>query len=81
MEVQQAQDAGFVLQPSFVVLEIEGVDAGLHLQPRLFEPPVDGAVAAGLQFHIGEPFQCGGDAEIAGSRVREGLIQLTAHRR
>ena len=68
LQIEQAQDAVLVLRAGLVMVEVEGVDAGLRLQARAFEAAFDGAAVAGLQFHIGEPFQRGGDAEILGWR-------------
>jgi hypothetical protein len=48
------------------MLELKGIDAGLRLQARAFEAAVDGALFAGFQFHVGQPFQSGGHAEILG---------------
>ena len=36
---------------------------------------------ARFQFHVGEPFQSGGRAEILAGRLREGRLQTVAHDR
>ena len=56
------------------MVEVEGIDGGLRLQARAFEAPFDGALRAGLQFHIGEPLQGGGHAEI----VRGGFSRVVS---
>ena len=63
------------------MLKMEAVNTGLRLQARAFEAAFNGAVVAGLQFHIGKPFQSGGHAEVLGGSFREGRLQLAAHRR
>ena len=63
------------------MVEVKGVDAGLRLQARAFEAAFDGAAVARFQFHVGEPFQSGGRAEVLGGGFRERRLQLAAHRR
>jgi hypothetical protein len=41
------------------MVEVEAVDAGLHLQAGTFEAAVNGAALASFEFHIGEPLQRG----------------------
>ena len=66
---------------ALVMVKVKGVDAGLRLQARAFEAAFDGAAVARFQFHIGEPFQRGGHAEILGGGLRDRRLQLAAHRR
>ena len=60
----------------FVMLEVETVNAGLRLQARAFEAAFNGAAVAGLQFHIGKPFQGGGHAEVLGGGLRDRRLQV-----
>jgi len=80
LQVEQPQDAVLVLRPGLVMVKVEGVNAGLRLQARAFEAAFNGAVVAGLQFHIGKPFQRGGHAEVPGGCLRDRRLQLAAHR-
>ena len=70
-----------VCDAALVMVEVKGVDAGLRLQARAFEAALDGAAVARFQFHVGEPFQSRGHAEILGGGFRDGRLQLAAHRR
>jgi len=63
-----------------VVMEVKGIDAGLRLKTRAFESALDGAALARFQFHVGEQFERGRDAEISGGSVSDGCFRLPAHR-
>lgn len=62
------------------MVEVEGVDAGLRLQTRALKATLDGAAVTRFQFHVGEQFEGGRDAEISGSRVSDRRFRLAAHR-
>jgi len=62
------------------MVEVESVDAGLRLQTRQLEAPFDGASVTGIQFHIGQQFDSGRDAEIARGGVSDRRLDLSAHR-
>ena len=79
-KVEQTQDAVLGLHAAFVVVKVEGVDAGLRLQTRALEAALDGTAVARFQLHIGEQFESGRDAEISGCRVSHRRLRLTAHR-
>ena len=68
-KVEQAQDAGLGLHTALVMLEVKGIDAGLSMQARESETPFNGALRAGFDFHVGEPFQGSRRAGIPGGRV------------
>lgn len=78
-EIEQAQEPGFGLHAALVVMEVKSIDAGLGLQARAPETPLNGALRAGFDFHVGEPLQCGGGAEIFGSGFSQSRLQLAAH--
>jgi hypothetical protein len=79
-EIEQTKNAVFCLDTALVVVEVEGIDAGLRLQARGLEAAFNGAAVAGLQFHIGQQFERGDDAEIARRGVSEGCLDLPAYR-
>src|SRR5438477_6572025 len=54
-EIEQAQNAILGLYAAFVVVKVEGVDAGLRLQTRALEAALDGAALPRFQFQVGEP--------------------------
>jgi hypothetical protein len=56
LQIQQAEDTRLGLLAGFVMEELESVDTGLRLQARAFVAAVDGALFAGFQFHVGQPF-------------------------
>ena len=62
------------------MVKVKGINGGLRLQTRAFETAFNGTAVAGLQFHIGEPFQRGGHAEVSGGGLRDRRLQLAAHR-
>ena len=80
-EIKQAQDAGLQFGTTLVVFEVEGVNGWACMQPRETETPLDGAVVAGIEFEIGERFQCLNKAEVPGGSLTHDLIELPAHRR
>ena len=60
----------FACDAALVMVEVESVDAGLRLQARALEAAFDGAAVARFQFHIGEQFESGRDAEISWRRLQ-----------
>ncbi len=80
-QVEQTQDTRLGLLPTFVVVEMESVDAGLDLQARTLESALDGALITSFQFHVGEPLQGGRYAEILGRSISQSRLQLAAHGR
>lgn len=80
-EVEQPQDAVFVLLAGLMVLKVEGVDTGLGLPARVLKAAFDGAFLARFQFQIGEPFQCRGGGQVSIGRLRKSRLQLAAHGR
>ena len=70
-----------LLQAALVVVEVEGIDTGPRLQARTFEAPLNRALGARFDFHVGEPFQRGRRAEILSGGFRQSRLQLTAHGR
>ena len=79
-KVEQAKDTVLGLHAAFVVVEVEGVDAGLRLQARALEAALDGAAVTRFQLHVGKQFEGGRDAEISGCRVSDRRLRLAAHR-
>ncbi len=63
------------------MLELKGIDTGLRLQTCTFVASFDGALFARFQFHVGEPFQRGGNAEILGGGFTQSRLDVTAHGR
>ncbi len=59
-KVEQTQEARFGLQSALVMLEVKSVDAGLGLEARGSETPLNGALRARFDFHVGKPFQFSG---------------------
>ena len=80
-EIEQAQESGFGLQAALVVLEVKSVDAGLGLQARAPEAPLDSPLGACFDFHVGEPFQCGRGTETLGGSFSQSRLQLASHGR
>ena len=78
-EIEQTQQPWFSLHATLVVMEVEGVNAGLGLQPRAFETPLDSALRARFDFQVGEPFQGGCSTEILGRSFSQSRLQLAAH--
>ena len=58
-KIEQTKDAVFGLHAAFVVVEVEGVDAGLRLQARALEATLDGAAVPRFHFQVGEQFEGG----------------------
>ena len=79
LQVEQAQDARLGLLACLMVLELKGVNARLRLQSRTFIATLDGALFAGLQLQIGQPFQSGGSTEIFRGRFSQGRLHAPAH--
>jgi hypothetical protein len=79
-KVEQTEDAILRLHAALVVVEVEGVDAGLRLQTRAPEAALDGAAVTRFQLHVGKQFEGGRDAEISGCRVSDRRLRLAAHR-
>ena len=81
VEIEQPEDAAFALHPRFVVLKVKGVDAGLGVEAREVEAPLNGAAVAGLQFEISQAFEGSSEAKVFRRRFLQRLFQLLAHRR
>jgi len=64
-----------------MVMEVEGIDAGLGLQTGASKTALDGALRAGFDFHVGEPFESGGSAETFSRGFSQGRLELAAHGR
>lgn len=64
-----------------MVLEVEGIDAGLGLQTRAAETPLDGALRSGFDFHVGKPFQGGCSTEVFCRGISQDRLELAAHGR
>jgi hypothetical protein len=79
VEIQETEDARFILLPRLVMLEQEGVDGVLPMQAGEVEPTLHGAAVARFQFQVGEPFHGSRGAEALFSGMLESLIELTAH--
>jgi hypothetical protein len=62
-------------------MEVKSVDAGLGLEARESETPLNGALGAGVDFHIGQPLQGRRRAEILGGGFSQSSLQLAAHGR
>ena len=80
-EIEQAQQPGFGLHAALVVVEVKSVDTGLGLQARESETPLNGALGAGFDFHVGKPLQGRRRAEILGGGFSQSSLQLAAHGR
>jgi hypothetical protein len=65
---------------ALVVLEVEAVDGVLAMQAGHAEAAFDGAAVAGVEFEIGERFQCLREAQVLSRGVGDHLIELLAHR-
>jgi hypothetical protein len=81
VQIQHAQDAILHLHAALVVLEMKAVDGVLCVESRQTEAALDGSMIARIQFEIEQAFQCLGKAKVLGRCLRDGLIQLAAHRR
>ncbi len=81
VEIHQVKDAALHLKTAFVMVELETIDRATRADACRAETPFDSAGAAGVQFHIHERLQRGGQAEILFGRVSQNLIQIVAHRR
>jgi len=64
-----------------MMLEVEGIDARLRLQPGTFEAAIDGALFSSLQLHVQEPFQRRRQAEVLSGRFRQSRLHLAAYGR
>lgn len=60
-------------------MEVKGVDTGLGLQTRPSETPLNGALGAGFDFHVGKPLQGRRRAEVLGGGISQSGLQLAAH--
>jgi len=79
-EIEQAQDAVLGLDAAFVMVEVKGVDGGLNLQASALEATLNRTMLARVQFHVGEPFQRGRDAEVSGCGFSDRRLQISSHR-
>jgi hypothetical protein len=79
-EIEQTQDAVLRLNTALVMVEVESVNGSLRLKTRQLEAALDGAAVAGIQFHIGEHLDRGGDAEVARGCLSDRRLDLAAHR-
>lgn len=81
VQVEKPEDAGFALQPGFVVLEVKGIDGGLSMEAGEVEAAFHGAMVAGLQFEIDQALQGRGETKVSGGRILQGRLQVLAQSR